>query len=277
MAKIFKDGITQDSVTGQIYQVGRSADAIDAPAAPTSVQNPVAQKRTVDQEIEDYINSLWVADEYKQILRTVAADNYTTGLKIKSEADIDNVIKLATTNAEASLDPYYKKVTSQNIEDMKRNLWDIRQNAANYLSTEKVSYADLLDKTKKSLRARGLTFSWESRKVLWSKSALQDLWNEWTLNEKRRIDIITDLDKYKQLAADQWVKYERLLWSDVVSGLWTIQDPYSTWTKYNEAWQYDIYNKYWNVKSDESSLALERLKAIEQRKQANTKALTQSY
>lgn len=36
MAKIYQDGVTVDSETGQIYQVGRSADAVDpTPTAPT--------------------------------------------------------------------------------------------------------------------------------------------------------------------------------------------------------------------------------------------------
>lgn len=39
MAKIYKDGITQDSVTGQIYQVGRSPDAIDY-VEPTPTPTP---------------------------------------------------------------------------------------------------------------------------------------------------------------------------------------------------------------------------------------------
>lgn len=39
MPKIYKDGITQDSVTGQIYQVGRSADAVDY-VEPTPTPTP---------------------------------------------------------------------------------------------------------------------------------------------------------------------------------------------------------------------------------------------
>ena len=44
MAKIYKDGITQDSVTGQIYQVGRSADAVDyVEPTPTPVQPTIGE------------------------------------------------------------------------------------------------------------------------------------------------------------------------------------------------------------------------------------------
>jgi hypothetical protein len=76
----------------------------------------------LDKQINDYIDSLGVSDEYKQILRTVAKDQYTTGVTIKSSDDIDKIIKNATVNAEASLTPYYDKVNTQNIEDLKKSM-----------------------------------------------------------------------------------------------------------------------------------------------------------
>ena len=73
MAKIYKDGITQDSVTGQIYQVGRSPDAIDY-VEPTPTPTPTPQSAT--QNIVPLTEPTTPADAYKGLIGQTGSEDY---------------------------------------------------------------------------------------------------------------------------------------------------------------------------------------------------------
>jgi hypothetical protein len=154
-------------------------------------------------------------------------------------------------------------------------MWDIRREASNYLATEKLSYSDLLDKTRKSLRARGLTFSGEMRKTLGAEWAINSQWVEWTQPMDRRLWVESAMGKYQSTAADTWTKYERILGSgnQDINNLWTIDNPYATWTTYTSWATTNLYQPLGTTTV--GSAQLEREKAIEERKQANLRALTQ--
>lgn len=238
-------------------------------------ESPKEETFQLDSEIENYINSLDLDDAYKQILRTVYEDSYTSWITIKTSDDIDKIIKNATLDAESKLNPYYDKIDSQDLEDMKKQLEDIRSSASNYLSTEKQTYASLLEETRSKLRARWLTFDWENRKILWTEWALQSIWDEWTLQTKRRLWVEWTLADYQSRAQDLWTTYERKLGSWSLTDMPSIYNPYKLWNNYNKNTQSSLYTPTWNVWVWENQL--EREAAIEAKKQANTKALTQRY
>lgn len=93
MAKIFKDGITQDSVTGQIYQVGRSADAIDPPTVePSIIKDPYQDLQGGSDAITAQKDKL--AADYKDVV-SATTTTPVSGVTITPESTLADLQKMA--------------------------------------------------------------------------------------------------------------------------------------------------------------------------------------
>lgn len=93
MAKIFKDGITQDSVTGQIYQVGRSADAIDPPTVePSIIKDPYQDLQGGSDAITAQKDKL--AADYKDVV-SASTTTPVSGVTITPESTLADLQKMA--------------------------------------------------------------------------------------------------------------------------------------------------------------------------------------
>jgi len=97
--------------------------------------------------------------EEKAILKQIASQDFTSGNKIPSVEELNQIIQTASQNAETDLAPYYEKTSARELEDMKNKMADIRSSVSNYVATETAGYKAKLAQAKSSLRARGLTFS----------------------------------------------------------------------------------------------------------------------
>jgi len=141
-------------------------------SATTSTDTTSEEDAAALEKIHTFINEYKNADgtpmdeSHKQILRYMVNEVYASSNKVYQERDIHELLLHATTNAEESINPYYKTQTSREVEDYKNKLADIRNQASRYTQQEQKSYADKLKSTKDSLRSRGLTFSGTSRYTL---------------------------------------------------------------------------------------------------------------
>lgn len=249
-------------------------------SAELEAEKQAAADRAQSDAINAYIESLGLDDSQKMILRQVAKESYSTWTKFYDPKDVDKLLATAAENAKTSLDPYYTKMDTRTVEDLKNKMADIRNQAALYTQNEQKSYAEKLAETKASLRARGLTFSGVNRKTLGKESAITADWVEWTLPQQRRYDVSTAMNKFQTDARDAWLKAERELGSanlnNFQSELGTIADPYKWWVDYNAGNTKSLYevSKIWTpwyVSTWDS--ALDRLKEIEKRKWDNIRAL----
>ena len=223
-----------------------------------------------------YIDSSAFDDATKTLLRQIAQQQYKSDNHIYQWAEIDNIISDASLAATNALDPYYTKDTARSIEDLRNKFSDIRSSADLYTQWEKSTYAQTLKKAQQSLRASGRTFSSASRDKLWASSALgsQDVAGmEWSTPEARRLAVTAEYNKNAQKARDLWITAERYLGSSDLAwvDLWTIANPYSGWKTYNTNSNTSLYSPAGNVTTGNQDL--DRLKAIEEEKQARIKAL----
>ena len=115
--------------------------------------------------------------------------DFTSGSKIPSGAELSEIIKTASTNAETDLTPYYEKTTGRELEDFRNQMEDIRTQVSDYVAQESMGYKEKLAQTKQSLRARGMTFSGQSRGQLGKEGALQAKGIEGAIPEERRLEI----------------------------------------------------------------------------------------
>ena len=186
-----------------------------------------ADKAEADQ-MNSFINTLnpdgtpKYDEATKVILRQIYAETLKSGTNIKSPADLEKIITQAATNAATSTNEYAGIQTTRNLQDLQNKMSDIRNRAGLYNQQEQKTYAETLQKTKDSLRARWLTFSWASRNTLWAQSALastkpEDLVNwvavEWQVPQERRYDVSGKMNSFKQEALNAWLTAERLLGS----------------------------------------------------------------
>jgi len=191
--------------------------------------------------------------------------------------------------AKKDLDPYYKQLKAQSIEDLKTQYADIRNESARYQQQEEKSYKETLASTKASLRARGLTFSGSSRGTLGSESALsqiakpgEDGYVEGTLPQARRYNWEDRLAGWQETARDLGTSAERLLGSAGVSsadiGTNSLVNPYKSSITYNAGENIPLYLAKKDTTQEgyvpTGTLALERKEAIEKLKQEKLSKLT---
>ena len=128
-----------------------------------------------NQAIYDDIDKMSsISPEQKLVLKQIAKGSYTSNSKVLTPQDLESIIKDATTNAETDINPYFEKTTSQDLEDLKNGLADIRNEAARYAQQDAKTYKEKLDTERAKMRANGLTFSGVNRKVLGKEGA-----NDW--------------------------------------------------------------------------------------------------
>ena len=107
------------------------------------------------------------------ILQQLASETFSSGDKPFDPTEIDAMINRAEESARTSLKDYYTEKTDREVEDLRNKMSDIRQQSARYIEGEQKSYAEKLQDSKASLRARGLTFSGVGTRQLGQQSAVE--------------------------------------------------------------------------------------------------------
>lgn len=220
-----------------------------------------AQKTELDRLNSDIDNGPWSAAE-KAILKQIAGMDFTSGSHVPTASELAKIVDTATTNATESLNPYYTEQTRRELEDLKNGMEDIRNQTNNYVATETAGYKAKLAETKASLRASGRTFSGIARATLGSQGAIDALGVEGTVPEARRLGYNTTVQTQTEAARKIGLAGERLLGSSAVGTL-DVTTPYGTSNLYNPK---ALGNTGYIETGD---LALDRLKAIEERKNSN--------
>lgn len=221
---------------------------------------PKTQKEPANdlQALHDWIDSQSYSAGEKSILHQIANDDsYTSGQKIPTGAELDKIISDAARNAETDTNPYFTKMTGRELEDTKTQLSQIRQGFERYQAREEQDYKTKLEETKKSLRARGLTFSGTSRATLGSEGSLDAQNVEGTLPNERRLNYDENVALYQSKAGQLGTAAERQLGSGGISSLnfGSYSTPYGG---------VSLFNKQGNVTTGD--LELQRIKAVEQSK-----------
>ncbi len=154
-----------------------------------------------------------------------------------SPEEVSKLFSDSMREAETDLTPYFDKVQSQDLDDLKTRMSDLRRGADRYKQQEALSYADTLAKTKESLGARGMTFSGISRKTLGNEGALDNKGVEGTIPTRRRYNWEDYSDKLQQSARDMGTAAERQYGSravgDVQGEFGNFARPYGDGTTYN--------------------------------------------
>lgn len=179
-----------------------------------------------------YIKSQNLSPEMEIIMKQLLEDGLSTQWKVFTKDDVASMLDTATKNAEANISPYYQKQTTQEIEDVKNKLKDIRNEAARYSQQEAKWYKELLDTTRQKLRASGLTFSGVSRQTLgweWALNRSQDTWEggntqfnmvEGEIPQQRRYNWEDKTAGWQEQSRDLWIKTERSLGSQWMEQAW---------------------------------------------------------
>lgn len=217
--------------------------------------------------------------EYDRMIEQEAADNgYSPsqiatlkmifrgeyGNKTYSMEEISGIISQSAEDADKSLKPYYDKMEASELEDLKTGLANIREESAMYKEREAIQYTQTLANTKKNLRTRGLTFSGQSRGTLGSEGALNSKGMEGTVPESRRLSYESKIADWKNRGETIGRAGERLLGSDALGGIEGFDNPYANGsTTYNSSGRGMLYNPVGDIATDESGIALDRLKEKE--------------
>ena len=221
------------------------------------------------QALHDWIDSQPYSAGEKAVLHQIASDDsYTSGQKIPTTQELNQIISDAARNAETDTNPYFTKMTARELEDTKSQLSDIRGGFERYQAKEAADYKTKLEDTKKSLRARGLTFSGTSRATLGSEGALDAQNVEGSVPNARRLDYTGNVAAYQSQANKLGTAAERQLGSAGISDVnfGSYSSPYG---------DVNLFNKQGNVSTGD--LELQRIKAIEQSKWSRIKEQSPFY
>lgn len=185
-------------------------------------------------DIDAMLSSGKITEAQAAILHEIYAGDYTSGQKIPNNKELNQIIADATANATKELSPYYEKMEYRDLEDMKQDLADIRKDATIAAQKEQRGYKQQLERTRQSLRQRGLTFSGAGRKLLGAESALEgkgiekDV--EGLLPEERRMGYETRTADLQRQTRDKKRTAERKWGTGFLS-----PDAYgSVWTPYGQ-------------------------------------------
>lgn len=147
------------------------------------------------------------------------SDNYTSGKTIPTNAQISQWISDAATNAATDINPYYQRISKEELDSYKQSMADIRAKSQTFQANEENTYAQKLADTKQKLRARGLTFSGSAIRNIGQEAAGGAPSNyEGTLQASRRLDYEGNLQDLSQKARQISTEAERRLGSDVIGG-----------------------------------------------------------
>jgi hypothetical protein len=268
---------------------------ITTPTPKITTPIPVEDIKTIetdaDQDMNNYLDNEVRNGNLTEDLAKFIKD-YVGGIntdEVTTPEEYEILAADAELLAKKDLDPYYKQLKAQSIEDLKTQYADIRNESARYQQQEEKSYKETLASTKASLRARGLTFSGSSRGTLGSESALsqiakpgEDGYVEGTLPQARRYNWEDRLAGWQETARDLGTSAERLLGSAGVSsadiGTNSLVNPYKSSITYNAGENIPLYLAKKDTTQEgyvpTGTLALERKEAIEKLKQEKLSKLT---
>ena len=153
--------------------------------------------------IDEYIKSTGLPEAQQAILRTIAqGDQYTSGNTIPDDAKTAQILADAAKQAEIDIDPYYQKIKSQDLENIKTQMGDIRSAAARYTQEEQLSYKQKLRSAKESLAAQGMSFSGTARTQLGDQSIIGGAGVEGEMPQARRYAAENSLNKIAAASRD---------------------------------------------------------------------------
>lgn len=212
------------------------------PTSPTSIQAGITSTETkppltepitgLDQgtydKINGFIDGLGLTQTEKDFLKGtfLNKDTYTSGATVPTTEQISQWISDAATNAETDINPYYEKITSQDLEDYKNKMADIRNESLRYTQQEGASYKQQLAETKQNLRARGLTFSGINRATLGKEAAIDAAGVEGSLPGSRRMNWEDKLAGWQETARDTGLTTERKIGSATIGNEAGLASPY---------------------------------------------------
>jgi hypothetical protein len=182
-------------------------------------------------DMNDYLNSTDLTDAEKEFLRKNLVerdDPFTSGRNIPDEATIAQWMADSAAQASADTDPYYKKITAEQLQDYKNQMGDIRNASQRYAQQEASNYKQRLASVKQNLRARGMTFSGLNRATLGKESAIDHANVEGTVPEARRMDWENQLASWQQQARNIGLAYERNIGSGALGNELGLASPYDT-------------------------------------------------
>ena len=242
----------QDLIYNKWYKDSRKELPEDISTAEMTTQEDKTNEEETDtqsiqdKKLDDFINNYPDIDESQRIiLRQLAAQESKSWTKFYQEEDIKKLLADVTKSVTEDISPYYEKISSQEVEDLKNKMSDLRGQAERYDTSSTADYKATLAETKQSLRQRWLTFSGIQRKELWKEWAISSAWVEWAIPEERRLDYAENQATITQAARDAWLEAERKLWSSRISWLswelWSVRDPYANGTDYNASSTKKIY------------------------------------
>jgi len=142
-------------------------------------------------KINNYINGLNLTQTEKDFLKGtfLNKDTYTSGRTVPTTAQISQWIADAATNAATDINPYYTRISAEELAKYKQEMADIRAKSETFQANEENTYQQKLADTKQKLRAKGLTFSGTAIKNIGSEAAVENPTGvEGSLQTGRRLD-----------------------------------------------------------------------------------------
>jgi hypothetical protein len=167
--------------------------------------------------IDEQLASGQIGEAQAAILHEIFAGDYVSGQKIPTEEELSEIIENAAKNAEADLSPYYEKLETRDVEDVRQQFADIREDVAEYGKQEAIGYKQKLQDTKQSLRQRGMTFAGEGREKLGAEGIIRGAGVEGVIPEARRAQwegVTTDVERR---ARDAAIAAERKWGTDILT------------------------------------------------------------
>jgi len=161
------------------------------PEAPAGTQPMTGMSDADKTRIRNFLDTTYpnLTPTERQFLEAtfLNSDNYTSGRTVPTTAQIGQWISDAATNAATDINPYYQRISAEELAAYRTQLSNIRDKAQNFQANEENTYAQKLAQTKQQLRAKGLTFSGSAIKNIGQEAAVANT-NEGTLQAARRLD-----------------------------------------------------------------------------------------
>lgn len=194
---------------------------------PTQVTGISAeQKKAITDMLDSQFKDLTPTERSFIEATFLNSDIYTSGKTVPTPDQIAGFIRNAADQSSADINPYYEKITAQELEDYKNKMSDIRSSVSRFAQTEAADYKKTLAETKQNLRARGLTFSGINRAALGKESAINAAGIEGTLPQNRRYAWEDKLAGVQEQARDIGISAERELGSTAIGNELGIVSPY---------------------------------------------------
>lgn len=161
-------------------------------------------------ELHSFIDASDHSPEEKALLKFIADnDKYISNNPQLDAKETAQILQDAATQAEIDIGPYFDKIKSQDLDDLKKRMGDLRLQANMYKQEEALNYKQRLRQTKENLAAQGLTFSGTARRTLGKEGALNSAGVEGELPMDRRYAWERSSDQIQRAARDMGIEAER--------------------------------------------------------------------